>query len=233
MRVSLIVVLTLLCTGTLAGTGVAQPPASSETLSTEGEAHDAPPPLPPPRDAESREMLEQVLVSRLSRRLDLDDEQSVILMRRFSELREQQQSLHRKRMEILHELRGVLRLEEDEAALKRLMSDLREVDARIVAGEQDARKSFQDMDLSIWQQAKLELFLSEVEGDMRRPGPHGRGGRPMPPGMDMRRPRPGRGPDETFDGRSRSMRPEERQAPRRPRMPEMPTPPKRPEVEFE
>ncbi len=229
MRVVMLSAFALLVLGVITGVALAQPPEPSDAPPPHMERPDGP---PPPPDPENRAMLEQVLVTRLSRRLGLNDEQSVILMRRFSELREQQEALRRKRMEILHGLRGVLRLEEDEAALKRLMGALAETDKELAAGERGAREALRDMDLNIWQQAKLELFLSEFEGDMRRLVQQVHGGRPMPPGMDKDQPRPRRGPEGMMD-RPRPTRPEDRQGPRHPRMPDMPTPPRRPNVEVE
>lgn len=194
-------------------------------LSGIASAQPPPGPLPPGArpealpDPESREMLEQVMVTRLSRRLELSDEQSIILMRRFSDLREKQQRLRRERLDILQELRTVLRLEEDETQLRRLMQALRDVDARIAASEHEAREALRDMDLTVWQQARLELFLSEFEGEMRRLVQHMRGDRPMQPrmGPDMERARPPREGDRPGD-RPRPGRTDEdgRPRPRRP-----------------
>lgn len=127
------------------------------------------PPAPPPETSEeNRRMLQQVLVSRLSLDLGLTDEQSIIFMRRFGELEQQQRDIRRERTEIMRRLRQVLKNQQDEAALHRLMGRLEDVNRKSEASEDTIRKSFEEMNLDVWQKAKVELFLSDFENQVRR-----------------------------------------------------------------
>lgn len=161
-----------------------------------GQFGDGPPMPPPEMTAENRELLEQVMVGRLSREMDLTDEQSILFMRRFGDLRKQQQELRQERMEIMRELRPVLKKQEDEAALDRLMGRIEALNERSAAAEQTIRDSFSDLNLNIWQKAKLELFLSDFENQMRRIVQQAHGGRMGPdrPGQLREGGRPVDGP---------------------------------------
>lgn len=152
------------------------------------------PPIPPPEiSEENRRLLKQVMVSRLSRDLGLNDEQSLLLMRRFDELQNQQRELQRERAEVMRRLRQVLKAQEDEDALHRLMERLEELKRKSAAGEETIRRSFDGMDLNVWQKAKIELFISDFENQLRRIVQQARNKRPgqekMEPGFPPRLPR--------------------------------------------
>lgn len=137
------------------------------------------PPMPPPEIAEeNREMIEQIMISRITRDLNLNDEQSVILMRRFGELREQQMQLRRERMEIMRELRPVLKQQQDEAKLKELMGRLQALNDKSAETEKTLRRAVEDMNLDIWQKARFEIFMNDFENQIRRLAQEARGGRP-------------------------------------------------------
>ena len=231
MRTTLVALLSLCAFAGVVGAAAAQPPGPPPGLN-----------VPPPDRAESRELMEQVMLTRLSRRLELSDEQSLMLMRRFSEVREQQQALRQRRSEVLRDLRGVLREKTDKAALERLMTQLKEIDHQIAASHQEVRNAAVGLDLDIWQQASLEVFMSEFEGQMRRivqqvrgdrPGmgpPHGEMmDAPGRPGMrrdqmqdDLDRPRGPERLDEGLRRRPREGRQEGAPGQRPPRMPDRP-----------
>lgn len=189
---------------------VAQPP---EALPTET-LQDAPPGPPPQLVEENRDMMQQVMVSRLTRDLGLNDEQSLLVMRRFGELGEQQRELRRKRMAVIQKLRPVLKRQQNEEALKQLMNELEGIKRESAASEQTLRKAFEDMNLDIWQKAKVELFLNDFESQMRRIVQQAQGRRP---GMaDPRQGRPGPPHAESNAPLYR---------PRRPNAPQAPPPP--------
>jgi len=140
-----------------------------------------PPPPPPPGDPEAvspapspevveqnRDMMRQVMVSRLTRDLGLSDEQSLLVMRRFGELDDRQLELRQQRLSIMRKLRPVLKQQRDEAALEHLMKELDSVNQQSAASEQTLRSTFDGMNLNVWQKAKLELFLSDFENQIRR-----------------------------------------------------------------
>ena len=140
-----------------------------------------PPPPPPAEDQEAvspapspevvednRDMMRQVMVSRLTRDLELTDEQSLLVMRRFGELDDRQRELRQQRMSIMRKLRPVLKQQQDEAALERLMKELESINQQSAASEQTLRSTFDGMNLNDWQKAKLELFLNDFENQIRR-----------------------------------------------------------------
>lgn len=195
----------------IAGNSVsAQPPEAPPP----GNAENIPPGPPPQLVEENRDMMQQVMVSRLTRDLGLNDEQSLLVMRRFGELGEQQRELRRKRMAVIQKLRPVLKQQQNEDALKQLMKELEGIKRESAASEQTLRKAFEDMNLDIWQKAKVELFLNDFESQMRRIVQQAQGRRP---GMaDPRHGRPG-------PPHAESNAPLHR--PRRPNAPQEPPPP--------
>ena len=111
--------------------------------------------------------MEQVMVTRLTRNLT-NDEQSLIIMRRFAEMREQRQTLQRERMEVMRDLRNVIKEEKDEGALTELMERLKHLDNRSRDMEMESRNAVEGLDLNVWQRAKIELFMSDFQNEMRR-----------------------------------------------------------------
>lgn len=119
------------------------------------------------RAAESRNLLEEVLMARLTRELALNEEQTVLMVRHLAEFRDKMAALRRERMVLARELRQAVREGKDEAAIGKLLEE-------VVAHEEKAavaRREIVDFDgfeLTTWQKAKLYLFIVDFEGDMRR-----------------------------------------------------------------
>ncbi len=133
--------------------------------------------------AKAREMLEQVMIARLSGELKLTDEQSVLLMRRFTEARAEKQTLNRDRTEAIRNLRGIVEQQKDEAALNECLARLHDADAKLASHRQRLQETM-GADLSPWQKGKLVLFLDQFENDIRqtlREARERRNGRPMGP----------------------------------------------------
>ena len=193
MRMTLIVLLTLCAIVATAGLAAAQPPPPPPEA-TDGQ---------PPEFGESRELMEQVMITRLTRRLELTDEQSMMLMRHFAEMRELRQSLQQERMKVMRELRGVLQEQKDEAALMALMEQLEQLENQINELNLESRRSIDGLDLNVWQKAKLELFMSEFQGEMRRVLQRAQGEGPMGARGQMMGPngRPGMAPGQGRPGR--------------------------------
>lgn len=116
---------------------------------------------------DARELLEQVMMARLSKELALDEQQSITLVRRFADFREQMREWRIERSKALHELKETIRNAQDEAAVTAQLEALRERDARIL---QMRSELFEEVssEFTPWQRAKLYIFLSEFENDMRR-----------------------------------------------------------------
>ena len=118
-------------------------------------------------DPKTRELLEQVMMARISNELALDDAQTVLLVRRFSELREKVQQLRRQRAKLAGELREAVEKKTDEAAIEEKLGALLELDKAAMAlkSEMTARAG---EGLTPWQRAKLYLFMEDFDSDMRR-----------------------------------------------------------------
>lgn len=153
-------------------------------------------PQQPPREGRGREVLEQVMVARLSDKLGLTDEQSVLLVRRFTRFRSEQQQAQRERTEAMKALREALRpagQEPDEEAVAGALRRVAEATDRIAAQRRGLQETMGE-GLTAVQKGRMLVFLEEFEGEMRelikdaREGrfPRGPGGPPpsqppMPP----------------------------------------------------
>lgn len=119
------------------------------------------------RAIESRNLLEEVLMARLTRELALNEEQTVLMVRHLAEFRDKMASLRRERMVLARELRQAVREGKDDAAIGKLLE-------AVVAHEEKAAMArreivdFEGFELTTWQKAKLYLFIVDFEGDMRR-----------------------------------------------------------------
>jgi hypothetical protein len=185
-----------------AQTAWGQPPRDGER---EWRGRGPMPELGGPDGMDPRELLEQVMMARISKDLRLDDEQTVILVRQFTEHRDEMRQMHHRRMELLRELRGVLNEGgESEAELEARLEALQAHEDAMHA----ARGAFFERaaeGLTVRQRAGLYVFIHEFEGDMRRlmqrarerhrdADDEARPGRPGPPQFRGRG--PGRGEQE-------------------------------------
>jgi len=116
---------------------------------------------------ESRKLLEDVLMARLTRELALDETQTVLLMRHLAELRDRMTALRRERAEKLRELRQAVRESKDEEKIGALLDEVLALNQKQAAAR-DGVIHFDGFELTTWQQARLLLFLNDFEGDMNR-----------------------------------------------------------------
>ena len=119
------------------------------------------------RDQDSRKLLEEVLMARLTRELALDGEQTVLMVRHLAEYRERMAALRRERTVLVRALRESVRESKDESLIESRLEELLAHDGKVAA----ARTGFLDpesLELTAWQQARLFLFIQDFEGDMRR-----------------------------------------------------------------
>lgn len=183
------------------------PPPGGPAAGPPPEAGPPPPGITPPgpapqkrpgaaREARGREMLEQVMVARLSAELGLTDEQSVLMVRRFSQFKKETQQLQRERAEVMKELRQTaLKGDADPAAVSPLLEKSLQLGEKIALQRQRLFHAMAE-GMDPVQQGKLLVFLEEFEGQMRQvvktaqerrtPGPPDRmgpppGGQPGPP----------------------------------------------------
>lgn len=197
----------------------------------------------PPIGEHARELLEQVMLARLSRELELDDERTVLLVRRYSEFREHLGHLRERRAELTRRLRAAIEGEAPHGEVERHLQELRQTDEELVRARHGMYEEV-SADLGIVQKAKVYLFIAEFEDKLRHwvmqaqrhrfgggppawadgPGPGGPpepGARPPFPGMRQR-------PDGPAEPGARPQRPGMRQGAGGPRRDAPPPPPPAP-----
>ncbi len=168
---------------------------------------------PSPEDrAEMAEIIDQLRAVQVSEELGLDEEQTVLLVRRMKQDREVMRTLHREREEAMRALRESIRKNAPEADIQVKLDALM---AKEQALHQARLDSFNRMagDFNTAQRAKLYLALQDFEGRLRQmiqrarmQGPQpGLRGRRAPEsegqGMEGPGPRPGQwGPPSDRNG---------------------------------
>lgn len=186
------------------------PPLPAKAPAAETPAGPPPPPAAAQDDPELNSLLETVMAARLAKELKLNDEQSVLMVRRLGEYRDQLADLRKQRSELTKELRGLVKAGAPDADIEPKLDNLMKLDRETVEIRQHAyEKAAQGLSTS--QRAKLYLFVSEFQTEMKRlaqmarerarknmgppppPGPDG----PPPPGPGKMRGGPGkmRNPD--------------------------------------
>lgn len=183
-----------------------------------------PPPGPSPDKAADREMaglIESVMTAKLSRELGLNEEQTVLMVRRFSEFREQLNEMKRQRQEKLKTLRAILRDGQPDAAIDAALQDLIAHDLKTLESRKNVYQKAAGS-LTTSQRARLYVFISDFEGDIRRLIQKARERQ-----QGMNRP-PRMGPPDDMppmpDGPPRPPRPQRLQRPEPPTPPPPPNP---------
>lgn len=200
---------------------------------------DAPPPPPgegrpgPPRpgrpgrpegpggDERNRELFQQVMVARLSQELGLNDEETVLLVRRFLDFKEESKQLRRERALLGKALRELVREgDAKNAEIEAKLGELLAVDEKIAGSKRSLYDKLSE-GLAPVKKAKLYAFMQEFENELRRMADQVRG-RHMdgPPfGQDGEfRPRRGPGMDGEHMGPPPGERPDRPARPDRPGM---------------
>ena len=119
------------------------------------------------RALESRKLLEEVLMARLTRELALDEEQTVLMVRHLAEFRDKMAALRRERMALARNLRQAVREGKDEEAIGKLLEEAVAHEEKAAVARREI-VDFEGFELTTWQKAKLYLFIVDFEGDMRR-----------------------------------------------------------------
>lgn len=175
-----------------------------------GDGFGPPPPHGGPGDGKwggpGSEFFAEVMMARLSRDLELSEEQTVLMVRRFTELRDQTRELRRKRMVQVRELDELLRKKEpnpERAAT--LLAEITQIDEQVYRERQRVLEAMSG-ELDEIKRARLYLFLDRFELDMRRmigearERQKGRPGGARPDGPPPHRGEGG-GPDRNHDER--------------------------------
>ena len=115
---------------------------------------------------DTRILLEQVMVARLSKALNLDDAQTVLMVRRFSEHRAEFMKLIKTRATLTRELKSSLEKEASSEVLAKQLAQLRETEQKMATSR---ITMFDEVgaELDTVQRAKLYVFLDEFEQEIR------------------------------------------------------------------
>ena len=117
-------------------------------------------------DAEMREILEQVMVARLSKELALDDEQTVLLVRQFSGYRERVHELQKQHSELVKDLKASVEEGTDGQAIEDKLEAIMAHDEKILSAQREVYE-LAGGELTAWQRAKLYIFITDFQGEMR------------------------------------------------------------------
>ncbi len=118
-------------------------------------------------DAKTRDLLEKVMMARVSEELSLDDGQTVVLVRRFGEIRGQLAELRRERKVTQRQLAEAVKEGQDGAGIEAKLNAVLAADIAESQARQDLL-AYVGEGLTAWQRAKLYLFIVDFEADIRR-----------------------------------------------------------------
>ncbi len=137
---------------------MAQPPASQPSPG-EGKVRGD--------DRELSQLIEAVMAARLAKQLGLNDEQTVVMVRRFAEYKEELSRLRAKRQDLVRQLHEQIKKGEAEQVMQHTLDQILEQDHAMAIFKIDAYRRAGE-NLSVEQRAKLYVFLNEFEDDMRK-----------------------------------------------------------------
>lgn len=116
---------------------------------------------------EAREVVEIVMIIRLSRELDLSEDETVILVRRMADFRDDLAQMHKEQGKLRKALQEAYFQNADDEALRSKLEKLREQDRRINNIRLDLHEKLSEgYDARV--QTRLYLFLQNFEESMRR-----------------------------------------------------------------
>ncbi len=118
-------------------------------------------------DQDIRELIEALMMVRLSRALDLSDEETVLFIRKNSAHRSQFLQHKRRRAEVRRELRESLSAKADDATVKAKLDEIMRLEAAIAQTTCTMIEESQK-DLTLDQAAKLYLFIGDFDNELRQ-----------------------------------------------------------------
>jgi hypothetical protein len=132
-------------------------------------------------------LVETIRIARMARALELDDEQTVLLMRRYEEQKAAGAELSAQRGEALKEVKRAVHEEAGDQAIAAALENLRNID-RQLAEWRIAMPARLSEGFSVKQQARLYVFLAEFERQLREmiQGARSRMQRDFRPGAGVR-----------------------------------------------
>lgn len=117
-------------------------------------------------DRDTRELVEAVMMAKLAEELGLNDEQTVLMFRRFREQKQQAAELGKQRQEALKALKDTIKAGAADNEIEAALTKLIEADKAIGQARLDIFKKTGE-DLTVTQRAKLYVFTTDFERQMR------------------------------------------------------------------
>jgi len=117
-------------------------------------------------DWDAKELVEMLMMARLSRDLGLDDEQTVVLVRRFEELKEKTEGLKKEQDEAMEALQKSIQAGAPDEEIDTKLRNVIELEKKL-AGLQVGLITSAD-GLTSTQRAKLYIFMKKFNEDMRK-----------------------------------------------------------------
>lgn len=119
------------------------------------------------KKAEVRQLIEEVMIARITKDLALNDEQTILIVRRFAEYRDKAREARQQRKKLVDEMKEALRTTENPAPVEEKLKAILALDTQIA---QNRTQAFETMATSLTpqQRGKLYLFLADFENELRR-----------------------------------------------------------------
>lgn len=124
---------------------------------------------PPEGDMPAREILEQVLLAKVAKQLKLNDEQTVVLVRRFNEQKEILLQKTQQRNNLASEIRRLIhdKTKANPKELEEKFTQLLKMDMELAELKQKWVDNF-SMDLPLESKVQLYLLFSDFENEIRK-----------------------------------------------------------------
>ena len=136
----------------------------------------------PGEEDDPREIIEKVRIYKLTQALDLTTEQALKFFPKLKDLRKVEQEFIKGKMEIIREIKEIIKREEkaSEEKLKALINRYKEINDKKWKGQTEIINEMRDI-LTPLQQAKYLIFQEDFEREIREVIKEIRKHRPPPP----------------------------------------------------
>lgn len=117
-------------------------------------------------DKDPREIIEKVRIFKLTQELDLTTEQAVKFFPKLNELRKIEQEFQKERMDILKELRDLIKNDASDKEITKVITKFEEAHKKKMVGQIKKMEEIKEV-LTPLQQAKYLIFQEEFEREIR------------------------------------------------------------------
>jgi hypothetical protein len=113
------------------------------------------------------ELIDRYRFKKLSKNLELDEEETVAIMKEHDELRDAIQAMRGERRDIRDQLRAQIEEDASDEIIEETLGKLITIDRNIVNTRQEAYETLSE-NCTVAQQAKFYIFMHEFDRDIRR-----------------------------------------------------------------